>query len=168
MAAGVLGHPQGSDDIVQQAFAIGVEKDLRFDSEGQLVSWLSGVVRKCALNQRRKVFRRKTQPTDPAVLSHVESDKELQRDHQQAMKLAETQAVFDDDVLFALKQLSEDARVCLLLRTVEQLSYKEISELMSIPEGTALSLVHRSRKKLRELLSTHEFSPGNSGGGDNE
>ena len=35
--------------------------------------------------------------------------------------------------MHALMQLSPESRACLLLRTVEQLSYKEISALMKIP-----------------------------------
>lgn len=74
--------------------------------------------------------------------------------------LAESQMVFDDQVLSALQQLSAEARACLLLRTVEQLSYRDISKLMHIPEGTAMSHVHRSRLKLRQLLADRETDAG--------
>ncbi|MEM9409787.1 MAG: RNA polymerase sigma factor [Planctomycetota bacterium] len=157
IAAGVIGTIEGSEDIVQQAFTIGVEKDLEFENEAQLVGWMAGVVRRCALNQRRKVNRRKTTATDPIVLTNVESGTfESDSERNRTISLNPTQTSFDDQVIHALMQLSAESRTCLLLRTVEQLSYKEISELMEIPEGTALSLVHRSRKKLRHLLmSTH-------------
>ena len=161
--------PDGAEDIVQQAFAIAVEKDLRFKSEGQLVAWLSGVVRRCALNHRRKIQRRKTQATDPTILSNVESENiATVKSSQEAMNLSTTQTSFDDEVVNALKQLAPDARACLLLRTIEQLSYKEIAQLMEIPEGTALSLVHRSRQKLRELLTANHLSTQDVKGGGNE
>lgn len=152
MAAGVIGKSEGAEDIVQQAFAIAVEKDLRYESDAQLVAWLAGVVRHCALNHRRKLQRRKTQATDPVLLSSVEVDETSEVDHIEALELAETQTSFDDDVVNALMQLTPESRSCLLLRTIEQLSYKEISKLMDIPEGTALSMVHRSKKKLRQIL----------------
>jgi len=66
------------------------------------------------------------------------------------------QSSFDDRVQLALEQIAPNARSCLLLKTVEELSYKEISELMDIPEGTAMNLVHRSKKKLRELLASDD------------
>ena len=54
----------------------------------------------------------------------------------------------------ALGHLSEVARACLLLRTVEGLDYGEIGRALGIPEGTAMSHVHRSRMRLRAELVT--------------
>ena len=167
VAAGIIGKTDGAEDIVQQAFAIAVEKDLRFESEAQLVAWLSGVVRHCALNYRRKLQRRKTQPTDPIVLSNVEENKSSELEHIEALHLSATQTSFDDNVINALMQLTPESRSCLLLRTVEQLSYKEISKLMNIPEGTALSMVHRSRKKLRQLLADKKLASAGSKANEN-
>ena len=73
-------------------------------------------------------------------------------------QLKPMQNSFDDRVKSALLEVAPNARSCLLLRTVEGLSYKEISKLMSIPEGTAMNLVHRSKKKLREILSNYQAS----------
>ncbi|MBT8484154.1 MAG: RNA polymerase sigma factor, partial [Phycisphaerae bacterium] len=62
------------------------------------------------------------------------------------------QRSFDDDVLHALDGLEETARACLLLRTVVDLPYKEIARALDVPEGTAMSHVHRARRVLREKL----------------
>jgi RNA polymerase sigma-70 factor (ECF subfamily) len=53
----------------------------------------------------------------------------------------------------ALRGVSEVARACLLLRTLEGMPYARISELLQIPEGTAMSHVHRTRQFLRERLA---------------
>lgn len=73
-------------------------------------------------------------------------------------ELKPLQNSFDDRVKAALQEVAPDARSCLLLRTVEGLSYKEISKLMNIPEGTAMNWVHRSKKKLREILTNQEVT----------
>ena len=52
----------------------------------------------------------------------------------------------------ALRAVGEMSRACMLLRAVHQLSYREISELLGIPEGTAMSHVHRTREALRDRL----------------
>jgi RNA polymerase sigma-70 factor, ECF subfamily len=57
----------------------------------------------------------------------------------------------------ALQRLSPDARCCLLLRTIQKLSYIEIAEIMQIPAGTAMSHVHRSKSELRNKLRS-QFS----------
>ena len=86
-----------------------------------------------------------TQPTTSPIDSETGNLKPLQDS-------------FDDRVKAALQEVAPNARSCLLLRTVEGLSYKEISKLMSIPEGTAMNLVHRSKKKLRDILAGHELA----------
>ena len=52
----------------------------------------------------------------------------------------------------ALAALAETARAALLLRTVLELDYATIARLLDIPEGTAMSHVHRSREALRRAL----------------
>src|SRR5690606_15111342 len=60
---------------------------------------------------------------------------------------------FDDRVMRALKAVGEIPRACLLLRVIEGLEYAEIARLLEIPEGTAMSHVHRTRQLLRERLA---------------
>jgi len=157
VAAGITGSKRDAEDIVQQAIAIALGKDTEFESEAHFVGWLAGIVRNCALNYRRKTIRRNTHPTDPTMMVSVETATEKDSPVNRATgHLNPLQQSFDDQVQLALEQIAPDARSCLLLRTVEELSYKEISELMDIPEGTAMNLVHRSKKKLRQLLAPAE------------
>lgn len=67
-------------------------------------------------------------------------------------QLMADQDAFDDSLTRALGELGEMARACLLLRTIVELTYAEIAEVLGIPEGTAMSHVHRSRRTLREVL----------------
>lgn len=67
-------------------------------------------------------------------------------------RLAPDQDAFDDQVQRALWALSEPARACLLLKTVVELDYREIAEVLGLAENTAMSHVHRARARMRELL----------------
>lgn len=153
IAMGVSGSKADAEDIVQQAFAIALQKDSTFESESQFVGWIAAIVRNCALNHRRKLGRRNTFATDPSEMNPEASAPTLHAIDHTTGELAPNQNSFDDRVQLALQAISEKARCCLLLRTVQELSYKEISDLMNIPEGTAMNIVHRSKKQLRELLS---------------
>ena len=155
LAAGIVGDRRDAEDIVQQAMLIAIEKDNEFESESHFIGWLAGIVRNCALNHRRKSARRKTQPTDPADMITVETGKPtVSPVNRETGNLKPLQGSFDDRLKNALQQITPKARSCLLLRTVEGLDYKEISLLMDMPEGTAMNLVHRSKKKLREILQS--------------
>jgi len=54
----------------------------------------------------------------------------------------------------AIDALPPDLREVILLREMEDLSYKEIAELASVPIGTVMSRLARARGRLRGFLST--------------
>jgi RNA polymerase sigma-70 factor (ECF subfamily) len=53
----------------------------------------------------------------------------------------------------ALAELPVEYREIVILRELEYLSYKEISELIAIPIGTVMSRLARARKKLQQTLA---------------
>ncbi len=60
----------------------------------------------------------------------------------------------DDRLAAALQELPEDYQIVMLLWAVEEFSYKEIAEAVSIPIGTVMSRLHRARRRLAESLRT--------------
>ena len=51
-----------------------------------------------------------------------------------------------------LQAVTVQHREILILRDYQDLSYREISEVLGIPLGTVMSRLHAARKKLREEL----------------
>lgn len=58
----------------------------------------------------------------------------------------------DDDVRQALLALQEVYRVPLVLLHVEDLSYRELADVLGCPVGTVMSRLHRARKILERDL----------------
>ncbi|MBX7288892.1 sigma-70 family RNA polymerase sigma factor [Clostridium chauvoei] len=56
------------------------------------------------------------------------------------------------DLYNAISILSKDLRIPTILFYFDDLSYKEISKIISIPEGTVKSRVFRAKEKLYEIL----------------
>jgi RNA polymerase sigma-70 factor, ECF subfamily len=54
----------------------------------------------------------------------------------------------------ALKGMSYDQRVVVVLADIEQYSYQEIAEIVGCSIGTVRSRLHRSREQLRRLVIT--------------
>ncbi len=155
VAAGVTGTRESAEDIVQEAAIIAFEKIDQFTPGSNFSAWLAEIVRRCALNHRRKTQQRRTFAADPAALgqmNHHATPTEASPIAASGQILAD-QASFDDELAAALQALGDEARSCLLLRIVDKLTYSEISALLKIPEGTAMSHVHRSKAALRKRLS---------------
>lgn len=142
VAVGVVGERDQGEDIVQDAAMVALGKLDTFVPGSNFVAWMGQYVRYIALNQRRKRERRKRA---------LDADGEALAPQQSALP-PDPQALFDRSVAQALASLSESQRTCLLLKTVVELEYGEIAELLEMPSGTAMSHVSRARAKMRTLL----------------
>jgi RNA polymerase sigma-70 factor (ECF subfamily) len=158
IAAAIIGDRSEADDIVQQASIIGLQKRADFAPGTNFPAWIAQIVRLTALNHRNKSGRRNVRVTDPTRM-----DQSISSDTDEAKfpltdegGLAENQIDFDDEVLSALREISDVARMCLLLRVVQQLSYDDIAQTLHIPAGTAMSHVHRAKQSIRERLKDRD------------
>ena len=50
-------------------------------------------------------------------------------------------------------KLPEDQKQILILKEIDGLSYKEIAEVVGIPQGTVMSRLYYARKRLQEALA---------------
>jgi RNA polymerase sigma-70 factor (ECF subfamily) len=108
-----------------------------------LRAWLFTLMHNLYANQARSASRRvsagiRVDPDDVAVELHgPESASDVTIDLQRC-----------------LLRLPDDQREVLLLVTMEDLSYEEVARVLSIPVGTVMSRLSRSRSRLRELMDT--------------
>ena len=58
----------------------------------------------------------------------------------------------------ALEQLPGQYREVIVLRELEEMSYKQIADIANIPIGTVMSRLARARKLLHQLLQSSELS----------
>jgi RNA polymerase sigma-70 factor (ECF subfamily) len=157
VAAAVTGDRVEADDIVQEASIIALRKLGDFTTGTNFGAWISQIVRLTALNHLKKTARHNIVVTDPQAIDQAEATGRKAAKSEAAPvneigALAEHQVDFDDAVLRALKGVSDTARACLLLRVVNHLSYADIAQTLEIPEGTAMSHVHRAKHAIRDQL----------------
>lgn len=164
IAVGIARNAALADDILQEAAIVALSKLDQYRPGTNFAAWMGQTVRYVALNQSRKERRRRGQPLDKAIGCAASSESESRRDTLALSARGELpgeQRDFDDQIVKALGAVSETARACLLLRTVESLEYSEISRILDIPEGTAMSHVHRTRRLLRERLGPSSAAAAN-------
>ena len=57
-----------------------------------------------------------------------------------------------------LQRLSPDLREAVILRDLQEMEYREIAEVLQIPEGTVKSRINRGRAELTRLLRKQKLA----------
>jgi RNA polymerase sigma factor (sigma-70 family) len=115
--------------------------------------WLYRVARNLAINEFRKSHTRYR-----LFDRVVEAMRPRTRNPEQEYEAQERQEI----VLEMLQVLPEDQRVALLLREQEQLSYREIGEVLNVSESKVKVDIFRARTSLRERWGKRSKSFGAS------
>jgi len=157
IAAGIVSDRAMAEDIVQEAAVLGLSKLDQFRVGSDFTAWVGQMVKFIALNHARKRQRRHTVSIDGSELDRFISQPSWLGSKDPTVtargELSTDQPHFDDRTTQALDSLDPTARACLLLRTLEGMGYADISRILEIPQGTAMSHVHRTRRTLRERLA---------------
>jgi RNA polymerase sigma-70 factor, ECF subfamily len=146
LARWLVGRPADAEDIVQEAFL----RALRFFDGfrgGDSRAWLLKIVRNTSYSWVRK--NRPAQLADEFDET-IHSD-ETATENAEAKLLSRAES---ERVRKALEALPLTFREVLVLREIEGLSYKEISEVTGVAMGTVMSSLSRARQKLRDQLGT--------------
>lgn len=158
LATAILRDRALAEDAVQDAAITGLRKIADFEAGTNFTVWMGQIVRFTSLNYLKSLKRRKTTTLDV----HLEAEPQASESNAPAVtaagELINEQIDFDDDLANAIKSLPAEKRVCLLLRVVHELSYQEIAEIVDLPEGTAMSHVHRAKAAMRKSLQTKHDS----------
>ena len=159
-ALGMVHDAGWAEDVVQEAALVGLGKLDQFQPSTSFRAWMGQIVRFVALNKARKLQKPDRATLDPSVLEATApqpSPSATQGAVTAQGQLGPDQGDFDDRLKRSLEGLAPLTRACLLLRSVEGLSYKEISQVLELPQSTAMSHVCRARQQLREALGqVHE------------
>lgn len=158
IAAAILGDRARAEDVVQDAAMTGLRRLATYEAETDFTAWMGQVVRFTALNARKSASQRKLQAVDGHLLEQTVSESPAADSEAVSLtgSLTDNQDAFDDHMTQAVEALEPERRACLLLRVVHNLSYADISTQLGIPEGTAMSHVHRAKATLRRSLATEE------------
>jgi RNA polymerase sigma-70 factor (ECF subfamily) len=145
LAKWLLRNEEDAQDVVQEAYLRAFKSFGGFHgSNGR--AWLLTIVR----NTSYTLLKR-----NRAVDLTTTFDEEIHAsDHESASPAAILEHAEDAELIReAMDELPAEFREIVILRHQEDLSYKEIGEIVKIPAGTVMSRLARARGKLKEYFA---------------
>ena len=140
----VLGDSQAMDDALQETFLKAFRALPRFRGDSGLGTWLHSIACRVCLQQLRSGGRAARLAERAAETAPGES-----RDHADAV-------LAGCDVATALRSLTAEQRLLVLLIDREGYDYTAVAELLSMPRGTVASRLSAARHALRAALMPGE------------
>jgi RNA polymerase sigma factor (sigma-70 family) len=138
-----------AEDVVQEAYlrALKYFGGFRGATASASRAWLLAIVRNMAHTWLRR-HRGGASTTEFDELLHSDG---IAEDHPGA---ALSRSDLRESLAQALERLPAEFREVIVLREIEGLSYKEISQVVNVPAGTVMSRLARARKRLQGALTT--------------
>jgi RNA polymerase sigma-70 factor, ECF subfamily len=144
-----------AQDLTQDVF-LRVFKNLKSfrSGEGLFVVWLTRLTRNLLIDHyRRTRMERATESIEDQTAALEENTATMARTEGM---LAGREA--SELLQAALQKLSPELRETVILRDLEELEYREIAQILNVPEGTVKSRLNRGRAELARVLRRHKVS----------
>jgi RNA polymerase sigma-70 factor (ECF subfamily) len=125
------------------------------EAHGGFATWMTSVTRNLLIDHYRRTRRDRMTDSIEDALPQVEEKESKGRRPDQAALSGE----LSGQVQYALSKISPDLREAVILRDLQGLEYREIQDVLSVPEGTVKSRINRGRLELARLLEQMGLRP---------
>lgn len=142
-ALGFVGSHDSAVELSQQAFIRAFRNYKSFEKNKKFFTWYYKILKNLCLN-----FIRDSKKNVNESFLENEDLASFKNNPEFLLEQKELQ----DKVQEAILNLSESEREIIILKEFQNISYKEISDLMGIPIGTVMSKLFYARKRLAEKL----------------
>ena len=135
-----------AEDLVQETYLRAWRGFRSFEPGSNFRAWIFRILKNTFLSARSSAQRRGT-----ALLHSEELLSELPANSQRVDTML-IERVRLDAIRIAIERLPVSFREVLLLCDVEEASYRDIAQILSIPIGTVMSRLMRARRALRRSI----------------
>jgi RNA polymerase sigma-70 factor (ECF subfamily) len=146
-ACWLTGDRADAEDLVQETYAKALKGFASFAEGTNLRAWMFRILRNAFLNSRAGLAVQKT--------GYLE-DEEIRPEEVVADEITPEMILLrsesEESVFAALESLQVVHREIILLSDVDELSYREIAQVLDLPVGTVMSRLSRARASLRRSL----------------
>jgi RNA polymerase sigma factor (sigma-70 family) len=146
LARWLVRNDQDAEDVVQEAY-LRAFKFFGGYRGGESRTWLLTIVRNTCYSWLQR--NRSRELTDSIDETHEEATIDFANPELRLVQDADAQMV-----RASLAELPLEFREVMVMRELDELSYKEIAAIADLPIGTVMSRLARGRKRLHSLLIT--------------
>jgi RNA polymerase sigma-70 factor (ECF subfamily) len=139
------------DDLVQETFIKMIKGIDKFDLQGKakFSTYLITIAKNCYIDYYRREKKRMSEVSIDE-LSNIEAS----GTNVQELIVAK---LYNESVLEYLENLTEDQRIAIKLKYIEDLTLKEIGEILNIEPKTIKSRIHNGIVKLRSMIERGDY-----------
>jgi RNA polymerase sigma-70 factor (ECF subfamily) len=147
-----------SEELLQEVFLRVIQRAAEFQGGSKVSTWIYTIARNLCIDTSRKmVFRRHRSldapsgddPDGPTMMDRVVA----------ATPLADREVIGGDlkeRIARAVEELPEEQREVFLMRELQDLAFKDIAEIVGVPENTVKSRMRYALERLQRALAEYE------------
>lgn len=150
------GRESEAQDLTQEVF-LKVFRNVRSfrSGEGSFGVWLARLTRNLLIDHYRRSKNERMTASIEEQLPMLEESAAIEGRTEAALAGREASEALQK----ALAKLSPDLRETVILRDIEGLEYREIAQVLGVPEGTVKSRLNRGRSELARVLRQMRVVP---------
>ena len=151
LCARMTGDSHRGEDLTQEAFSRVFARRKEYEASGRFSTFLWRVALNLCYDELRKINRRRESSLEDAVVEEAPDLGFVAASPAPDWALVEQERAAA--VRRALLQLSEPYRTVVIMRHYEGLKFREIADVLEIPEGTAKSRMAEALSRLNQILN---------------
>jgi RNA polymerase sigma-70 factor (ECF subfamily) len=128
-------------------------------TEGSFTTWLTRLTRNLLIDHYRRTRNERVTDSIEEQLPRAEEGSSSSFTSLSRPDAALAGREASELLQGALAKLSPDLRETIILRDLQEMEYREIAQVLAIPEGTVKSRLNRGRAELARLLRRHVGPP---------
>jgi len=146
-ARSILGNADGAEEVLQETFLAAARAAASYTPRRRLRAWLMRIARNRCLNRiesdrarRAAIAESGLGAAEPAGNEPAPPDRAVTNERASVVRAA-------------IARLPERQREAIVLHAFEQMTYREIADVLEMPVNTVKTLIHRARANLAQMLA---------------
>lgn len=154
-------HKDHADELLQEVFLRVIQRSKDFKGQSKFSTWLYTIARNLCIDHSRKMSFRRHKSLDSPMRSSKSGDEgpsllDRTAGKEQGADRELIAARVTREVAQAVEALPEEQREVFLMRQLQGMPFKDIADIVGVPENTVKSRMRYALERLQEALAEYE------------